>query len=492
MVSNFHTKYKLLAKTNRDGGYGRIYHVKCLTDDKTYIAKVERISLLMELDILSRFDHKHILHLVDFFIQDNIPELAINKPSIILILPLAKTDLYNYNLMTLSLANRISIMHEIASAIFFLTQHRVLHLDIKPGNILLFDDNSIKLADFGLIAYQTGNCYCQKNNPVFSFTHRPPEEFINIKFYSDINTISVIKARPKNSLRYLSDRTQSWALGLLFYELLTGKYTYSSLAHKKGNEKDFIRVLMTEIFVKRDIFLSRIEDSDARELIDNMLKFNRNERLHIKDIFLQPFFKKYNISYPILGQIIEAIPSIVNDNKINTILVEILAINMLLGTRNELLFLSVDICYRCWYALNVNKIHLYLAGLKIAYHILNDQLSFKISSLYPLYGINKKSMFLMIKKMVLYLKGFLYQDNYYNTVTSNYQLAQFMPYLQDPITYIQTLNTIRGKSLVSDKQNNPSKDGSSLDLIKLMSNDDYIKVFNRKVYIYNLLNKKLM
>lgn len=38
---------------------------------------------------------------------------------------------------------------QIAKGLEYVHDQGVLHLDLKPGNILLFDDNTVKICDFG-------------------------------------------------------------------------------------------------------------------------------------------------------------------------------------------------------------------------------------------------------------------------------------------------------------------------------------------------------
>ena len=41
-------------------------------------------------------------------------------------------------------------MKELLEAIMFCHQNRVFHRDLKPNNILLDENDTVKLADFGL------------------------------------------------------------------------------------------------------------------------------------------------------------------------------------------------------------------------------------------------------------------------------------------------------------------------------------------------------
>ena len=48
----------------------------------------------------------------------------------------------------------LSIAKQIAMALFYLHQRKILHCDLKSQNILLGDDWSVKVCDFGLARYK--------------------------------------------------------------------------------------------------------------------------------------------------------------------------------------------------------------------------------------------------------------------------------------------------------------------------------------------------
>ena len=78
------------------------------------------------------------------------------ETNIYLIFEYGETDLRNFLLQhkdKLSL-NRIKlIMFQLLQSILSLHQRRIFHRDIKPCNIILMADGTIKLADFGLARY---------------------------------------------------------------------------------------------------------------------------------------------------------------------------------------------------------------------------------------------------------------------------------------------------------------------------------------------------
>jgi serine/threonine protein kinase len=70
-----------------------------------------------------------------------------------------------------------SITNQICQALQVLHAHHILHRDIKPGNIILREDGSVKLIDFGAArlatAQEKGHDTLIMGTPGFA----PPEQF---------------------------------------------------------------------------------------------------------------------------------------------------------------------------------------------------------------------------------------------------------------------------------------------------------------------------
>ncbi len=93
-----------------------------------------------------------------------------------------------------------AIVEGVACALEFAHDNGVLHLDIKPGNVLVTRDGRIKVADFGLAELST----LTGHGAAFGGTpgHMPPEQRTGGE---------------------LDERTDEWSLAVLAYECLTGE-----------------------------------------------------------------------------------------------------------------------------------------------------------------------------------------------------------------------------------------------------------------------------
>jgi serine/threonine protein kinase len=94
-------------------------------------------------------------------------------------------------------------LNEVLSAIGYIHEKGLIHLDIKPSNIMLSDRNEIKVIDFGIS--QDSNRK-EKESVMGSPSYMSPEQIIgkNIDFRSDI-----------------------YSLGITLYEMVTGKVPFS-------------------------------------------------------------------------------------------------------------------------------------------------------------------------------------------------------------------------------------------------------------------------
>lgn len=102
------------------------------------------------------------------------------------------------------------LLRTVAEAVDYAHRLGVLHLDLKPGNLLIDEDGVPRIADFGLA--------------------RPLDQVTEERRISGTpNYMAPEQARPDHAM--LSPATDVWALGAVLYEMLTGHPPFEAADH---------------------------------------------------------------------------------------------------------------------------------------------------------------------------------------------------------------------------------------------------------------------
>uniref|UniRef100_A0A4W3GWI1 Serine/threonine kinase 10 n=1 Tax=Callorhinchus milii TaxID=7868 RepID=A0A4W3GWI1_CALMI len=105
---------------------------------------------MVEIDILASCDHEYIVKLLDAFFYENKLWIMIE------FCPGGAVDAIMLELDRGLTEPQIRVVgRQMLEAILYLHDHKIIHRDLKAGNILLMQDGSIKLADFGVSAKNT-------------------------------------------------------------------------------------------------------------------------------------------------------------------------------------------------------------------------------------------------------------------------------------------------------------------------------------------------
>lgn len=146
----------------------------------------------------------------------------------------------------------LRFLYQTALAVKYLHECGVLHRDIKPENLLLNDRFEIKVCDFGWS--------CRIDAETDSrFSICGTYEYMSPEIISRI-------AHGK--------KTDIWCLGILMFEMIYGKPPFKA--------RNF--ATMKQQFENRVIFLDSRLSPDTRDLMDNMLNKNAEQRYNIDQV----------------------------------------------------------------------------------------------------------------------------------------------------------------------------------------------------------------
>lgn len=146
-----------LVKLLGQGSYGQVASaVYKPTGKKVAIKKMDGVfedevdckRILREVTLLRRLKHPYVVELFDIIEPRNLE----NFDTLYVVLELAESDLKKVikSAIHLQLKHIQLVIYNLFCAVRYLHSANVLHRDLKPANILVNEDCSVKICDFGL------------------------------------------------------------------------------------------------------------------------------------------------------------------------------------------------------------------------------------------------------------------------------------------------------------------------------------------------------
>ncbi len=152
-----------------------------------------------ERQILAKLQHPNIARLLD----GGVSELGL--PYFTMEYVEGKTIIEYCDENKLTIEQRLELFKKVCEAVLYAHQNLVIHRDLKPGNILVQADGSVKLLDFGIAKV---------------FEDDESERFIT---RTGLRVMTPEYASPEQVRgQQVSTATDIYSLGLIFYQLLTG------------------------------------------------------------------------------------------------------------------------------------------------------------------------------------------------------------------------------------------------------------------------------
>src|SRR3989440_3065992 len=134
------------------GGFAEVYlgeHVylksrAALKVLHTRLSEEDAAQFVREGQTLARLTHPHIVRVLDFAVQDGIPFLVMEYA------PGGTLRTLHPKETRVPLESIVAYVTQVASALQYAHDQRLLHRDVKPENMLLGTHSQVLLSDFGL------------------------------------------------------------------------------------------------------------------------------------------------------------------------------------------------------------------------------------------------------------------------------------------------------------------------------------------------------
>ena len=180
--------------------------VECVRFDDTteYIIKYYNTfsrAMITEINILATTNHTNIVPLIKLEKMQN-NRIAMVMPK------LDKTLCRILSKNKLDIGEKINLLLQIAHGIRYLHYNHIIHLDIKPENIML-TNGIVHIIDFGSAEYLFDEKIFTCNTKC-TVTHRPPEGFV-----------------PNDGIYCFDYNFDIWSFGIIIFEMFTGIEFYN-------------------------------------------------------------------------------------------------------------------------------------------------------------------------------------------------------------------------------------------------------------------------
>lgn len=240
------------------GGFGTVYEA---VDVRTGIRVALKIPhhqdrgreyLTYEPSLLAQLQHPNIVQLIDattheglfFFVMEFVEGRSLSQR-------LDEEHILDWS-------EAVAIIRQVAEAVRFAHQHRILHRDLRPANILLRSDGVVKVTDFGIAKWLKDSDYA--HTVIGSPPYMAPEQLEGkATFTSDV-----------------------YSMGVVLYEMVTGQLPYFDVNFVLLKQK----ILQGQCMTPHQLWPDRVPVTIS-QFIMKAIERKRSLRFQTVDEFLQ-------------------------------------------------------------------------------------------------------------------------------------------------------------------------------------------------------------
>jgi serine/threonine protein kinase len=202
-------RYELLEKIG-EGGMGKVYKAKCHVLNRFVAIKILKTELNNDEDFVARFkreatsiaklSHPNIVNVHDVGTEENINFIVMEYIEGKTLKQVIKAN------GRINSKEAVEIAYQIAKALECAHKSNIVHRDIKPDNIMIMEDNMVKVMDFGIAKVADSSTVT------------------NVSIMGTVRYLSPEQA--KGNL--VDGRTDIYSLGVVMYEMVTGQVPYNA------------------------------------------------------------------------------------------------------------------------------------------------------------------------------------------------------------------------------------------------------------------------
>lgn len=228
--------------------------------DLDTIGNMDQENVEKEIEAHKIMDHKNIVKLFDFFMEGRIVYLVMEY--------CRRGNLFRYlNRHVCLPEDEIKKMfRQTCEGIAYMHSLRYINRDLKPENLLLDDENNIKICDLGWACHLNEIDY--RKLKAGTYAYMSPESLTGT---------------------FQDEATDVWALGILLFELIFNKEPYSGIS---CNDQ------LKRIKQAKPDFSKRNISEEAKRLILQILQIEKQNRPSINTVLSSEFLRAVGKSAP--------------------------------------------------------------------------------------------------------------------------------------------------------------------------------------------------
>ena len=203
-------RYELLEKIG-EGGMGSVYKAKCHLLNRFVAVKILKAELNNDEDFVARFkreatsiaslSHPNIVNVHDVGAEEHINFIVMEYIDGKTLKQIIKEN------GRISSRETLDIVFQVAKALECAHKNNIIHRDIKPDNIMIMEDNMVKVMDFGIAKVDDSRTVTNSNNVMGTVRYFSPEQAKG---------------------NFVDCRTDIYSLGIVMYEMVTGQVPYNA------------------------------------------------------------------------------------------------------------------------------------------------------------------------------------------------------------------------------------------------------------------------